>query len=91
MLADRHDFRGDTELKSIYSELLEAFVALESYTGKWEDSRQNEDFSKIVQENSLSDWTWNNYNDNLLWVGFTFIRGYLITGNEFFLKQAKWD
>ena len=37
MLADRHDFRGDTELKSLYSELLEAFVAHESYTGKCED------------------------------------------------------
>ena len=91
MLADRHDFRGDTELKSLYSELLEAFVAHESYTGKWEDARQNKDFSKIAHENGLSDWTWNDYNDDLLWAGVTFIRGYLITGNEFFLKQAKWD
>ena len=91
MLADRHDFRGDTELKSLYSELLEAFVAHESYTGNWEDARQNKDFSKIAHENSLSDWTWNDYNDDLLWAGLAFIRGYLITGNEFFLKQAKWD
>ena len=91
MLADRHDFRGDTELKSLYSELLEAFVAHESYKGKWEDARQNKDFSKIAHENGLADWTWNDYNDDLLWAGVTFIRGYLITGNEFYLKQAKWD
>jgi len=93
MLADRHDFRGDTssELKTLYNDLLEAFVEHESHKGKWEDARQNKDFSKIAHENGLADWTWNDYNDDLLWAGLTFIRGYLITGNEFFLKQAKWD
>ena len=31
-----------------------------------EDARQNKEFSKIAQENGLSDWTLNDYNDDLL-------------------------
>ena len=88
---DRHDFRGDTNVKSLVSDLLEGFVAHGSYTGSWENARQNKDFSKIAHEKGLSDWTWNDYNDDLLWAGLIFIRGYLITGNEFYLEQAKWD
>lgn len=37
------------------------------------------------------DWTWNDFQDDLLWAGLAFIRGYQITGNERFLEQAKWD
>ena len=91
MVEDRYIFRGDTELKPLISDLLEAFVAHESYTGPWEDARQNKDFSKIAHEKGLSDWTWNDYNDDLLWAGLIFIRAYLITGNEFYLEQSKWD
>ena len=33
-------------------------------------------------------WTWNNYNDDLLWAGLAFVRGYLITGQQRFLDKA---
>lgn len=33
-------------------------------------------------------WTWNEYNDDLLWAGLAFIRGYRITGEQRFLDQA---
>ena len=91
MVEDRHDFRGDTNVKSLISDLLEAFVVHESYTGPWENARQNKDFSKIAKEKGLSDWTGIDYNYELLWAGLIFIRAYLITGNEFYLEQAKWD
>lgn len=38
----------------------------------------------------LYDWDWNNYNDDLLWAGIAFARGYQITGNNTFLNQAKY-
>ncbi|WP_162276850.1 glycoside hydrolase family 76 protein [Mucilaginibacter pedocola] len=36
------------------------------------------------------DWSWNQYNDDLLWAGIAFARGYQITGNAAFLTQAKY-
>ncbi|MDF2189678.1 glycoside hydrolase family 76 protein [Paraflavitalea sp. CAU 1676] len=38
----------------------------------------------------LYDWNWNEYNDDLLWAGIAFARGYHITGNTTFLNQAKY-
>lgn len=38
----------------------------------------------------LSDWNWNEYNDDILWAGIAFIRGYQITQNPTFLNQAKY-
>lgn len=38
----------------------------------------------------LYDWNWNEYNDDLLWAGIAFARGYQITGNITFLNQAKY-
>ncbi len=38
----------------------------------------------------LYDWNWNEYNDDLLWAGIAFARGYQITGNTVFLNQAKY-
>jgi predicted alpha-1,6-mannanase (GH76 family) len=36
------------------------------------------------------DWTWNDYNDDLLWAGLAFARGYQITGNTTYLNQAAY-
>ena len=38
----------------------------------------------------LYDWSWNEYNDDLLWAGLAFARGYQITGNTVYLNQAKY-
>lgn len=38
----------------------------------------------------LTDWNWNEYNDDILWAGIAFIRGYQITQNAAFLNQAKY-
>ncbi|MGX6607892.1 ricin-type beta-trefoil lectin domain protein [Micromonosporaceae bacterium Da 78-11] len=38
----------------------------------------------------LYDWNWNEYNDDLLWAGLAFARGYKITGNRTYLNQAQY-
>lgn len=38
----------------------------------------------------LYDWDWNEYNDDLLWAGLAFVRGYRITGNRIYLDQARY-
>ncbi|NEA40603.1 glycoside hydrolase family 76 protein [Streptomyces sp. SID11385] len=38
----------------------------------------------------LYDWDWNDYNDDLLWAGLAFARGYKITGNQTYLNQARY-
>lgn len=38
----------------------------------------------------LADWSWNNYNDDLLWAGLAFVRGYEIVGKPAYLYQAKY-
>ncbi|MFJ1959068.1 glycoside hydrolase family 76 protein [Streptomyces microflavus] len=38
----------------------------------------------------LYDWNWNEYNDDLLWAGLAFVRGYKITGNRTYLDQAQY-
>ncbi|MFB7657876.1 MULTISPECIES: glycoside hydrolase family 76 protein [unclassified Streptomyces] len=38
----------------------------------------------------LYDWNWNEYNDDLLWAGLAFVRGYRITGNRTYLDQAQY-
>ena len=85
MVEDRHDFRGDRATESLIIDLLDAFTA--QNTGSGNSTAE----SKDAQKRGLSDWTWNEYNDDLLWAGLAYIRGYLITGEERFLEQAKWD
>jgi glycosyl hydrolase family 76/ricin-type beta-trefoil lectin protein len=38
----------------------------------------------------LYDWNWNEYNDDLLWAGLAFARGYQVTGNKTYLTQAQY-
>jgi MYXO-CTERM domain-containing protein len=38
--------------------------------------------------NSGTDWTWDDYNDDLGWATIAFVRGYAITGNAAFLDVA---
>lgn len=38
----------------------------------------------------LYDWNWNEFNDDLLWAGLIFVRGYGITGNATYLTQAEY-
>ncbi|WP_405056285.1 ricin-type beta-trefoil lectin domain protein [Kribbella sp. NBC_01505] len=41
-------------------------------------------------DGGLYDWDWNEYNDDLLWAGLAFARGYKITGNSTYLSQAQY-
>ena len=75
MVEDRHDFRKDETLKPLIIDLLDTF-------------REHE---KNSATHEIWDWTWNEYNDDLLWAGLAFIRGYQITGEKRFLEQAEWD
>ncbi len=84
MVEDRHDFRGDRSTASLITDLLDAFSAQEGGSGNGTAA------SRDAQERKLSDWTWNEYNDDLLWAGLAYIRGYLITGETRFLEQARW-
>jgi predicted alpha-1,6-mannanase (GH76 family) len=38
----------------------------------------------------LTDWNWNDFNDDLLWAAQIFVRGYRITGEKMFLDQAEY-
>lgn len=84
MVEDRHDFRGDRSTVSLITDLLDAFSAQEEGSG--DGSAESRD----AQARKLSDWTWNKFNDDLLWAGLAYIRGYLITGQQRFLEQARW-
>lgn len=84
MVEDRHDFRGDASTASLITDLLDAFSAQEGGSGNGTTE------SRDAQQRNLSDWTWNEYNDDLLWAGLAYIRGYLITGQQRFLEQALW-
>ena len=84
MVEDRHDFRGDRATASLITDLLDAFSAQEGGSGNGSAE------SKDAQQRGLSDWSWNEYNDDLLWAGLAYIRGYLITGQQRFLDQARW-
>lgn len=75
MVEDRYYFRKDESLKPLINDLLNAFMEHE----------------KNPKTNDITDWTWNDFQDDLLWAGLAFIRGYQITGNKVFLEQAKWD
>lgn len=75
MVEDRHDFRKDETLKPLIIDLLDTF-------------REHE---KNSATHEIWDWTWNEYNDDLLWAGLAFVRGYQITGEKRFLEQAEWD
>ncbi len=88
MVEDRHDFRPDPSLAPLITELLDAFSAQEGGSGINNNWRTE---STYAHNHGLSDWTWNEYNDDLLWAGLAYIRGYLITGEQRFLEQAKWD
>ena len=88
MVEDRHDFRPDPSLAPLITELLDAFSAQEGGQGVNNNWRTE---STYAQQHGLSDWTWNEYNDDLLWAGLAYIRGYLITGHQRFLDQARWD
>lgn len=83
---DRYDFRGDQSQKSLITNLLDAFSAHEGSSSVKAGSVE----SSYAHSHGLSDWTWNEYNDDLLWAGLAYIRGYLITGQQRFLDQAKW-
>ena len=83
MVEDRYDFRGDRSTASLIIDLLDAFSAQEGGNGNSAEARD-------ARQRGLSDWTWNDYNDDLLWAGLAYVRGYLITGEQRFLEQAKW-
>ena len=84
MVEDRHDFRGDLATASLITDLLDAFTV--QNMGSSDGSAESRD----AQQRKLSDWTWNKFNDDLLWAGLAYVRGYLITHEERFLEQAKW-
>lgn len=76
MVEDRYEcHQADERTKVLIGDLLDAFLEHE----------------KNPQTNDVTDWTWNGFQDDLLWAGLAFIRGYHITGDVRFLNQAKWD
>lgn len=77
MVEDRYDCRGDESMKPLIVKLLDAFSEHEKLPG--------------TTVGEYSDWSWNDFQDDLLWAGLAYIRGYLITGEQRFLDQAKWD
>ena len=96
MLTDRYLFRGDEAIKPLISKLLDSFCA-------HEDAREpvnnhegvnlkaiHDKYSILAKNQQLSDWTWNFFNDDLIWMSLPFVRAYLITGEQRFLNQAKW-
>lgn len=88
MVEDRYEYRGDKSVASLITDLLDAFSVHETYPDPSKSPYPAE--SKVAQERGLSDWTWNKYNDDLLWAGLAYVRGYLITGHQRFLDQAVW-
>lgn len=93
MVEDRYDFRGDPSVEPLITDLLDAFMAHEGNKNVKTDNSNSEydnQFSQQAHNNNLSDWTWNEFNDDLLWAGLAFIRGYLITKEQRFLDQAEW-
>jgi predicted alpha-1,6-mannanase (GH76 family)/lysophospholipase L1-like esterase len=86
MVEDRYDFRGDKSVASLVADLLDAFSAHETAQNATPGNAE----SIYAHSHGLSDWTWNKFNDDLLWAGLAYIRGYLITREKRFLDQAKW-
>lgn len=86
MVEDRYEFRGDRSVASLIVNLLDAFTAHESSRSPISGNA----LSIYAHNHQLSDWTWNKYNDDLLWAGLAYVRGYLITHQQRFLEQAEW-
>lgn len=46
--------------------------------------------SQNVGTTPPGEWGWNDFNDDILWAGLAFARGYQITSEEVFLEKAKY-
>lgn len=94
MLTDRYRFRGDVTMKPLISKVLDAFTVNENAQDIKNEGKvpyaTHKKYSDQAVKAQLSDWTWNFFNDDLLWMSLPYIRGYLITGEKRFLAQARW-
>ena len=95
MLEDRYRFRGDEMMKPIVTKILDTFTKNED----WEEIKNEGVVSRATQEKflnlahndqNISCWTWNFFNDDILWMGLPYIRCYLMTHQKRYLDQAKW-
>ena len=99
MLMDRYRFRGDEAMIPTISKAVDALNA-ENSGGPTGRNKENgngmvpkavhDKYHNLANQQKLSDWTWNEYNDDLLWMSLPNIRAYQITGEKRFLEQAKW-
>ena len=95
MLQDRYRFRGDESLKPLISKVLDSFTKNETANdlkaeGVVPRSIHEKYHNSAQADVNISDWTWNAFSDDLLWMSLPYARGYLITGEKRFLDQAIW-
>ena len=100
MLMDRYRFRGDETMIPIISKTVDALNGNENGNGPSGRNVENgngivpkavnDKYSERAKAEKLSNWTWNEYNDDLLWLSLPNMRAYQITGEKRFLNQAKW-
>lgn len=95
MVEDRYRFRGDKSLTPLITKLLDAFSVNEDADDVKDDGvverAIHEKYHRLAQANpNISDWTWNAFSDDLLWMSLPYIRAYLATHQTRFLDQAKW-
>ena len=97
MLMDRYRFRGDETMKPLISKVVDALNYNENdgYNSARADkgvipAGTNKKYFDLAKKNLVSNWLWNDFNDDLLWMSLPNIRAYLITGEKRFLAQAEW-
>ena len=95
MLEDRYRFRGDESVKPLLTKILDTFTWWENGEyikdeGVVSRDTQNKYLNLAKADQNISCWTWNYFNDDLLWMILPYIRCYLMTHQQRFLDQAKW-
>ena len=71
---------------------LDILVAIDAYERTGDPNRKTlvNDLLNTWLKNNRPPWDWNWWNDDLGWYANALVRGYLVTGNAEFLKQAKY-
>lgn len=72
-----------------YAEMMEVLLDKYERDGTESDLDMIRDFYKGFVNQFGTDWTWNNYNDDIMWMVIFCSRAYQITGDETFKTEAK--
>lgn len=68
---------------------------VEVYVDAYEQSRDPEmkkkmlNYAKVFYMSYQKDWTWNDYNDDIMWITIAYCRVTLLTGDNFYYDLAK--